>query len=739
MSLSSVAQRATALPAPARRARGSVSSGATLSEAFALAPQPERPLRILLVEDSRADADLLVEMLEDELPEALVSVCATVGEALPLLAGPVDIAITDLSLPDAEGLQALSAILATRPDIAVVVMTGRQDRRLALQALSEGAEDYLVKGSHDARSIATAVLFATQRRSANSEAHRYEQLATSLLDAMEASTCAVDGAGTVIAVNQAWREFAKNNGGSAIGTGIGTNYFAVCGEAHGFDIATATAVAAGLQHVLDGELGRFEQDYTCHGPNEERWFSVRINPLPATGAVLSHVDISAAKRSELALAHLTLHDPLTNLPNRELLADRLDQALAWAGRQHRSVAVAFVDVDQFKRINDSLGHSAGDELLGAIAARLSCSVRDGDTVARVAGDEFVVVWPRVASVDEAEQLAQRLRASLAEPFVIKTAKLTVTASIGVVIGRPPQRPEDLLTNADAAMYDAKGRGRGQIRMYTEELNERVATRLRIEEELRHGLERDEFILHYQPVVDLRSRTVTAVEALVRWEHPLGRRMPDTFIPVAEATGIIVPLGNWVLEQACRQGATWAAAGLDLHVAVNFSARQIGHPDVVTSIETALEASGMNPRRLMAEVTESSVLEDAELARAVLAKISALGASVAIDDFGTGYSSLLYLKRYKIAALKIDRQFVAGLGTNAEDDAIVASVIALARGVGAVCIAEGVETMEQYAALSDLGCEYAQGYLFGRPVASGDLVETLRACRDVLAKPTEAAS
>jgi diguanylate cyclase (GGDEF)-like protein len=708
-----------------------VLSGAPSDDTFALSPQPRLPLNVLLVEDSRADSELLVAMLEDEIPGVAVAVCATVAEAMPLLAGPVDIAITDLSLPDAEGLQALSAILAARPDIAVVVMTGRQDQGLALQALSEGAEDYLVKGAHDARGIATAVLFASQRRSAYAEAHRYERLARSLLDAMEASTCAVDATGTIIAVNQAWREYAARNGGTVTEIEVGVNYFDVCTTAGGQDAETATAVAAGLRRVLGGTLTRFEMDYPCHSPHEQRWLSVRINPLPEVGAVLSHVDISAAKRAENALAHLTLHDPLTSLPNRQLLADRLTQALAWAGRQDRSVAVAFLDLDQFKRVNDSFGHPAGDELLRAVAERLSVNVRAGDTVARVAGDEFVVVWPAITSMTQAETLARRLSDSLTVPIVLKAAEVPVSASIGVAVGRPPQRADDLLHDADAAMYDAKHRGRGQIRMHTEELRESAATRLRLEVELRAGLEREEFVLHYQPVIDLRSRTVAAVEALVRWEHPTGIRMPDSFIPVAEATGLIVPLGNWVLREACRQGAAWAALGLDLNVAINFSARQIGHPDVVEDIEHALRDSGMDAGSLIAEVTESTVLEDAEVAQLAFSRINALGATVAIDDFGTGYSSLLYLKRYQVSVLKIDRQFVAGLGDHDGDDAIVASIISLARGVGAVCVAEGVETVGQYNALLTLGCEYAQGYLFGRPVAPRDLRRTIEHCRKML--------
>jgi EAL domain-containing protein (putative c-di-GMP-specific phosphodiesterase class I) len=356
-------------------------------------------------------------------------------------------------------------------------------------------------------------------------------------------------------------------------------------------------------------------------------------------------------------------------------------------------------------------------------------------VSRYAGDEFVLVWPSIKTHDEAAHLAERLTESLTAPFELESATVTVTASIGVVLGFPPQAADDLLLNADAAMYDAKSRGRGRTRMYTDEMREGVAARLRTEAELREALDRGEFVLHYQPVIDLRARAVTGVEALVRWQHPDGLRMPDSFIPVAEATGLIVPLGTWVLEEACRQGAEWSAQGLELEMAVNFSARQIGHPDIIPSIRRALQRSQMRPERLIAEVTESSVVEDAEIAQLAFAQIREIGAAVAIDDFGTGYSSLLYLKRYPITALKVDRQFVAGMSTNDDDYAIVASVVSLARAVGAFCIAEGVETLEQYGALAQLGCEYAQGYLFGRPVPAGDLARVMRDCATLLELPT----
>ena len=703
-------------------------------ERFDLPPMDEPDLRILLIEDSRADADLLVAMLEDELPSAVVSVTSSVAEAVPLLAGPLDIAITDLSLPDAEGLEALVAILAARPDIAVVVMTGRQDRDLALQALSAGAEDYLVKGTQDARGVATAVLYAAQRRHAEQKARRYERLALSLLDAMEASTCAVDEAGTVIAVNRAWSAAAVEGGAAADRTEVGRSYFKVCSSTLGEDAQVATDVATGLRGVLDGHLARYERDYPCHSPDEQRWFSVRINPLPEAGAVLSHVDVSEAKRAELALAHLSLHDPLTDLPNRALLDDRLSQALHLADRSGVQVAIAFLDVDQFKRVNDTFGHPAGDELLRAIGARLRLHLREGDTLARFAGDEFVVVWPSVSDTEEARLLAGRLTHALLEPFVLANATVTVTASVGIAVGCPPQTAEQLVLAADAAMYDAKHRGRGRTRVYSAELREGVDRRLRIEAELLEALRDGDFVVHYQPVVDLHRGEVTGVEALVRWAHADGLRQPDSFIPVAEATGLIVPLGTWVLEEACRQGAAWSDQGIDLLLAVNFSTRQVADPQVIQVIQAALAASGLPPGRLLAEVTESTVMEDAELAQVALKQIADLGVGVAIDDFGTGYSSLLYLKRYPIGALKIDKHFVAGMGVHDDDDAIVASIIALARAVGAVCVAEGVETPRQRAALQTLGCDFAQGFLFGHAVPAQELPQALERCRAMLAEP-----
>ncbi|MDX6207149.1 MAG: hypothetical protein QOF39_3206 [Frankiales bacterium] len=707
---------------------------------FTLEPLAVEPLRILLVEDSSADSDLLVAMLEQELPGALVAVSTSVAEAVPMLAGALDIAITDLSLPDAEGLQALTAILQARPDIAVVVMTGKRDHQLALAALSEGAEDYLVKGSLNARSVATAVLYAARRRNVERETYRYERLALELLDAIDAPTCAVDQRGSIIAVNRAWKAFSVENGGDAQRTGVGVSYFDVCEPTITATAGAAPEVAKGLRRVLAGTLDRYQFDYPCHGPDQERWFSLRIARLPETaGAVLTHMDISAAKLAEGALSHSSLHDVLTGLPNRTLLFDRLQQALVATARSRRQLAVAFLDIDQFKRVNDSLGHGAGDELLVAIAARLRESLRDGDTLSRFAGDEFVVVWPSLDSLDEAGMLAERLSCAFDEPFQLGVSTISVTASVGVAVGSSPQSADDLLLAADAAMYDAKHHGRGRTRIYTEELRGGAEARLSLEMELREALTRQEFVLHYQPVVDLQNNVVSGVEALVRWQHPDGLRMPDSFIPVAEACGFIVPLGAWVLEEACRQAAAWAADGVLLNVAVNLSVRQVAHPDIVPTIARALRRSGLAPARLMVEITESAVMEDAEAALVALSSIAEIGTEVAIDDFGTGYSSLVYLKRYPIHALKLDRSFVAGMGINGQDDAIVASVVNLAHAVGAVCIAEGVETQQQRAALRALGCQSAQGFLFGPGVPADQLVSTMRDCEALMSRDGDGAA
>jgi diguanylate cyclase (GGDEF)-like protein len=610
------------------------------------------------------------------------------------------------------------------------------DIELTLDALAGGAQEYLVKGEHDGPRIATAVLHALQRHRAEQQTRQYLQLARGLLDALEAPSCALSAIGDISAVNGAWRAFMTHNGGDPDACGEGSNYLRICDAVadDSAESATAAAVGQGLRSVLDGRLARYQHEYPCHGPQVERWFSVRISPTDidgTRGAVVSHVDITELHSVQQALSHQALHDHLTGLPNRMLLNDRLSQALSDSARRGCLVGVAFVDLDHFKRINDSLGHPAGDAILAQVAERFSALLRATDTLSRFAGDEFVVVWRELASAEDVTLLSERLVSALDEPFNVGTTSVVVSASVGVAVGTLPQTVEEMLQAADAAMYDAKHRGRGRVRVYSNELRQGAEDRMATEVALRSALARSELVLHYQPVIDLTTGEAIAIEALARWQHPeRGLLAPYHFIPVAESSGLVVPLGAWALRQACGDTAALTGIGRDLDVAVNLSVRQLTQSDVVKHVRDALALSGLAPRRLILEVTESAVMEDEAGAAAAIKALSGLGVRIAIDDFGTGYSSMLHLRRYAIDVLKLDREFVSGIGVSQADEAICSSVVSLAGAVGATSIAEGVETEQQYATLKMLGCQQAQGFLWSPAVPIDALERALVTCSEV---------
>jgi diguanylate cyclase (GGDEF)-like protein len=705
-------------------------------------PVPVRPwldrdseLRLLLIEDSSSDSDLIRAVLEDELPQASIAVATNLEDALLRLGEErFHATLADLSLPDADGLAVVRAVRSAHPDTALLVLTGRADGVLDLWSLAEGAQDYLVKGRVDGPRLATALLHALQRQRSEAEGRHYLQLANGLLDAIEAPTCAVGADSRIVAVNEAWRSYTLVNGGKPEASQEGNSYLSVCDQVGTYDADANSAgiVLGGLRDVLAGKRERFQYEYPCHTPLAQCWFSVRIKAAQiggAEGAVISHVDVTAMHLVQERLAHQTLHDDLTGLPNRLLLTDRLNQALAECNRRGGEVGVAFIDLDHFKRINDSLGHRAGDELLVRVARRFGQQIRDSDTVARYSGDEFVVVWRNLGAIEEAEVLSERLAECLREPFTLEGTTVHISASIGVVVGRPPRSAENLLLSADAAMYDAKRKGRGCVRVYTDELQQGAHERLTTEVALDAALAREELVLHYQPVIDLQTGQPVAIEALARWQHPTrGLLGPGHFIPVAEASGVIVSLDRWALRQACRDTVSLGGPSADLAVAVNLSVRQLTQPDVVQNVRETLRVTGLPPHRLMLEITESAMVEDEEAAAATLAGLADLGVGIAIDDFGTGYSSLLYLRRYPITAIKIDRVFVSGIQATTDDAAICASVVSLAHAVGAKSIAEGVETLEQYRALRACGCGQAQGFLWSPAVPIADLPAVLDACR-----------
>ncbi|MGD0379156.1 MAG: EAL domain-containing protein [Acidimicrobiales bacterium] len=483
----------------------------------------------------------------------------------------------------------------------------------------------------------------------------------------------------------------------------------------------------------DSDGYRLEKRYV-HADGHDVWVSINVTcvrddeerPLYFIGQI---EDVTEGRALRERLAFAAIHDALTTLPNRELFMDRVEVALRRRVRSRHQVAVIFLDLDRFKLVNDSLGHDVGDQVLRAVAERLHSVMRASDTLARFGGDEFTVLCDEVDDEHDALDVARRLVAAMEQPLALHSGEVFASLSVGIALsGHGVATGAALLRNADVAMYRAKGRGPSHIEVYKEDDESNVLSRLRTSNELHRALERHEFVLHYQPVVDLHTETMVGMEALVRWQHPTrGLLGPSEFIALAEDSGLIVPLGTWVLNEACRQVAAWsvlrAQADQDearLNLSVNVSPLQLADPGFVNQVARALKASGINPDRLWLEITESSLMRDADDAVSVLHRLRHLGLHFEIDDFGTGYSSLSYLKRFPVETLKIDQSFVDELDHRAENAAIVRAIIGLGESLGLSVVAEGVEHPAQAATLQTLGCYLAQGYLYGKPLPASAL-------------------
>ena len=463
------------------------------------------------------------------------------------------------------------------------------------------------------------------------------------------------------------------------------------------------------------------------------WNELRVAPVrEATGTVSHWVgvinDITAARDYQAELEHQANHDALTQLPNRTLFNDRLAQAIAFSARYKYSVWVVFIDLDNFKLVNDTLGHAIGDRLLQAVAMRLTERLRSSDTVARLGGDEFMLLLMDHQEPRLSEDAIAGLLRSVSAPLRLDDHELTLTCSIGVsVYPKDGATGPELLKNADMAMYRAKEAGRNQQRFYAAEMDEKLSERALIEKHLRHAVARNELLLHYQPRLHLATGRVTGVEALVRWQNPdLGLVPPLRFISIAEETGIIVEIGEWVLREACRQSVAWLKAGLaPMHMAVNVSARQFRRPGFAAEVAAALQSAGMNARYLELEITESLMMENVDEAVRTLLQLKESGGKLSIDDFGTGYSSLSYLRHFPLDFLKIDQSFIRDMLTDANGAAIVRSIITLGHSLQFQIIAEGVETAPQRDYLRENGCDEMQGYLYSKPLPARALESLLR--------------
>jgi diguanylate cyclase (GGDEF)-like protein/PAS domain S-box-containing protein len=701
------------------------------------------PIRVLYAEPSASDVDLLQRHLARYAPHVHVEAVHTAQEALARLPpdaayGP-DVLLLDFKLPGMNALDVLHEVRHERGlQLPVIVITGHGDETSAAQTLKLGATDYLVKQDDLLHRLPVAIENAWYRAQLERERgalreseERFRQMAEAIGDVFWLGDPTRQAAlylspaferiwhMPVAAVYADWRVWLEH--------------------VHEDDRAAVRL------RMNDPDLADFELAFRVSPPGHEtRYVQMRVYVVrDGAGRYMRRAgviqDITERKAQEARIEHLAYHDSLTGLPNRAMLMDRLGQALSQAQRLDQQVAVLFIDLDRFKLVNDSLGHAVGDQLLQEIARRLRATLRDNDTVARVGGDEFQVVACNVAGATDAARIAEKLMRVLGEPFVLEGQELHVSASLGVsLFPRDGATGELLLKYADTALYEAKGEGRNAYRFFSPEMNAQAHGRLRLENDLRRAVERHELELHYQPQLDLATGEVCAVEALVRWRHPVrGLVLPNAFIPMAEETGLVLGIGEWVLNEACCQVAQWQREGLadnltPLRVAVNISARQLQRPGLDGAVRRALSLSGLPAGCLELEITESSVMLDPLHARSVLQSLRELGVQLSIDDFGTGYSSLAYLKRLPLDRLKIDRSFIGGIPADPDDAAIVETIIVMTHKLGLRVIAEGVETQEQRLQLVRQGCDEMQGFLLAHPAPADELPALLKTLKDAAA-------
>jgi diguanylate cyclase (GGDEF)-like protein/PAS domain S-box-containing protein len=682
-------------------------------------------IRVLIIEDSEDDAWLLVQTLRDAGLDVVFERVDTARAMRAALGGqPWDVVISDYVMPQFRAPDALRILQESGLDLPFIIVSGAIGEQAAVAAMKAGAHDWVMKDS--LARLAPAVerelreaAVRTQRRRAEEELRESEERYALSVRAASDGLWDWDLKANQVYFSSRWKSMLGFSE-SEIGNGPDEWFNRV----HPEDLGR---VKAGVTAHIEGVTEHFESEHRMlHRNGTYRWMLTRgLVARDAGGKAYrmagSQSDITDRKVAEQQLIHDAFHDALTGLPNRALLIDRLGQSIARGKRRREYLfAVLFLDIDRFKVINDSLGHMSGDQLLIAMARRLGACVRPGDTVARLGGDEFGIILEDIKHVSDATRVAERVQKELSVPFLLSGQEVFAPASIGIALSATGyERPEDLLRDADMEMYHAKALGKARHEVFDPSMHAGAVALLQLENDLRRAIERGELRLQYQPIVSLESGGISGFEALLRWAHPeRDLLLPAEFIAVAEETGLIIPIGWWVLREACRQAHAWrerSPANADLFISVNLSAKQFMRSDLSEQIDGILRSTGLDPRRLNLEITESVIMDNVASTSALLSQLKALDVQLQIDDFGTGYSSLSYLSRFRFDKLKIDRSFVSNMGVDAESSEIVQTIIALAGRLGMEVVAEGVEKAEQLSKLRALKCTYGQGYFFSRPV------------------------
>jgi diguanylate cyclase (GGDEF)-like protein/PAS domain S-box-containing protein len=660
----------------------------------------EMAQHILLIQANALDAAAVIDALSksSDVQIEWVATCALGLTRLAVIRkqGPRQVAgisavLVDLQLPDTAGIDAFDRLFASIPHIPILILSSPEDE-IDRAAIKEALLDEKERAQVTLNSIGDAVI-------------------------------STDIKGQITYLNIVAEQLTGWSRADSVGRQLEEVFRIIDRETRAI-IPNPMALAARTNEIVgipatsilirrDGIESAIED--SC-APIHNRRGDV-------TGAVMVFRDVSTSRALSQRLVHLAQHDSLTDLPNRDLLNERLTQAIATAQRRHASLGVLYLDLDRFKHINDSLGHSVGDRLLQSVAQRLRGCVRSSDTVGRLGGDEFVILLLEVAHAQDAAICADKIIKAIGMLYTIDEIELHITVSIGIAV-----YPEDgiglktLLQNADSAMYEAKERGRNNYQFYRADLNAKATERQLLEHGLRHAIERNELELHYQPIVNLATGKISGLEALLRWLHPSMGAVPAVeFISVAEESGLIVPIGQWALRQACEQFNDWQRAGVPIPgLAVNISAVELRWRGFVAGVAATLAETGIDPRHLTLELTETFLMQDSQATSLVLKSLRSLGVQLALDDFGTGYSSLSYVRRFPIDVLKVDRSFVLNLSTNADDACVVSAVINMGKSLRMRVVAEGVETPEQVEFLKQHGCSEAQGHHFSRPLRADDV-------------------